>query len=187
MLRVISAAVRGIVSHATVGNVGTLLLKEYPKLITNITQNRSSSFLYTQTWFNINRVKEKSSIDSAVMPHGNIISVQDTLITPKRTLTKFSLKKGKRKTVKTVIKRFYRLNWGIWIRRYVAHDKHMWRKTEGRKRRLRQHIFINGTQSWLLDTMVTKYWRRPKFYVDDPYNPYHKREEFRITRKKPLD
>ncbi|KAL2728478.1 hypothetical protein V1478_006110 [Vespula squamosa] len=186
MLRVISAAVRGIVSRATIENAGALLLKEHPKLITNITQNRYSSFLSMQTWFDRNKIKEKSI--NAVMPHGNILSsVQDTLITPKRTLTKFSLKKGKRKTVKTVVKRFYRLNWGIWIRRYVAHDKHMWRKTEGRKNRLRQHIFTNGTQSWLLDTMVTKYWRRPKYYIDDPYNPYHKREEFHITRRKPLD
>lgn len=30
---------------------------------------------------------------------------------PIRTLTKFSLRKGKRQTVKTVLKRFYRLNW----------------------------------------------------------------------------
>jgi hypothetical protein len=28
-----------------------------------------------------------------------------------RSLTKFSLKKGKRKTVKTVVDRFYRLGW----------------------------------------------------------------------------
>ncbi|KAF7394960.1 hypothetical protein HZH66_008134 [Vespula vulgaris] len=187
MLRVISAVVRGIMPRTTVGNAGALLFKEHPKLLTNITQNRCSSLLSTQTWFDRNRVKEKTSIGT-VMSHGNILtSVQDTLITPKRTLTKFSLKKGKRKTVKTVIKRFYRLHWGIWIRRYVAHDKHMWRKTEGRKNRLRQHIFTNGTQSWLLDTMVTKYWRRPRFYIDDPYNPYHKREEFHITRRKPLD
>lgn len=30
---------------------------------------------------------------------------------PIRTVTKYSRKKGKRQTVKTVLKRFYRLNW----------------------------------------------------------------------------
>ncbi|XP_015186381.1 PREDICTED: 39S ribosomal protein L35, mitochondrial [Polistes dominula] len=187
MLRVISAAVRGIVSHVNVNNVGTLVFKEYPKLITNVTQIRGFSLLSTQSWLNRDRINDKSLI-GAVTPYGNILSsVQDTTITPKRTVIKFSARKGKRKTVKTVVKRFYRLNWGIWIRRYCAHNKHMWRKTEGRKRRLRQHIFTNSTQSWLLDTMVTKYWRRPSFYVDDPYNPYHQREEFAYTRRKPFD
>ncbi|KAI4497863.1 hypothetical protein M0802_006979 [Mischocyttarus mexicanus] len=187
MFRVISAAVRGIVSRPSIGNVGILTLKEYPKLVTNVTQNRSFSFLSTQSWLNRDGVNDKSLI-GAVTKNGNILSsVQDTTIIPKRTVIKFSMRKGKRKTVKTVLKRFYRLHWGIWIRRYSAHSKRQWSKTERRKRRLRQHIFVNGQQSWLLDKMVTKFWRRKRFYVDDPYNPYHQREEFLHTREKPVD
>jgi large subunit ribosomal protein L35 len=34
--------------------------------------------------------------------------------------------------------------------------------------------------------MVTKYWKRRRYYVDDPYEPYHTREEYSCTRKKPL-
>lgn len=183
MLRVVSAAVRGIAARATIGSACNVVLK--PNLATGI-QNRCFSLLSTQKWFNENVAKE-NTLTSAVTSHGSILSsVQNSLIIPQRNLIKFSLRKGKRKTVKTVIKRFYRLDWGIWIRRYSAHNKHMWKKSHGRKRRLRQYVFTNATQSWLLDTMVTKYWRRPKFYVDDPYNPYHKREEFPYTRKKPL-
>uniref|UniRef100_A0A069DPK1 Large ribosomal subunit protein bL35m n=1 Tax=Panstrongylus megistus TaxID=65343 RepID=A0A069DPK1_9HEMI len=103
-----------------------------------------------------------------------------------RNLTKFSLRKGKRKTVKAVLKRFYRLDWGIWIRGKCGRAKKLYRKSANRKRRLRQHVFCNATQSYLLDKMVTNYWRKPKYYVDDPYEPYHKREEFNITRKKPI-
>ncbi|CAK1594484.1 unnamed protein product [Parnassius mnemosyne] len=103
-----------------------------------------------------------------------------------RTVTKFSLKKGKRKTVKAAVKRFFRLHWGGWIRTKVGRHKKMWKKSPPQRRRLRQHVFCNSTQSTLLDKMVTKYWKKPKYYVEDPYAPYHTREEFYITRKKPM-
>ncbi|BES96581.1 Ribosomal protein L35 [Nesidiocoris tenuis] len=103
----------------------------------------------------------------------------------KRSLIKYSLHRGKRKTVKAVLKRFYRLDWGIWIRTMCGRHKKMHKKSLARKRRLRRHVFTNATQSWLLDTMVTRYWRRPKYLPDSPYNPYHKREEFFLTRRKP--
>nr|CAD7577474.1 unnamed protein product [Timema californicum] len=75
---------------------------------------------------------------------------------------------------------------GGWIRTRSGRHKRLWKKKENLRRRLRQHVFCNSTQSWLLDKMVTKYWRQPRYYVDDPYEPYHTREEFLITRKKPL-
>ncbi|CAG2068291.1 unnamed protein product, partial [Timema podura] len=75
---------------------------------------------------------------------------------------------------------------GGWIRTRSGRHKKLWKKKENLRRRLRQHVFCNATQSWLLDKMVTKYWRQPRYYVDDPYEPYHTREEFLVTRKKPL-
>jgi len=103
-----------------------------------------------------------------------------------RALTKFSLKKGKRKTSKPVLKRFMRLDWGGWIRTRQGRHKKMWKKSGSLKRRLRQHVLVNSTQAWLLDKMVTKFWRRPKYYVNDPYRPYHAREEYFATRKSPI-
>ena len=102
-------------------------------------------------------------------------------------MTKFSLRKGKRKTVKAVIKRFKRLDWGGWIRTIAGRRKRMWKKSARRKWRVKQHVFVNGTQATLLDKMTTKYWHRPRYYIDDPYKPYQTREEFRMTRKKPID
>lgn len=81
--------------------------------------------------------------------------------------------------------RFYRLHWGIWIRRKAGCHKRLWKKSPPRKRRLRQHVFCNATQSYLLDKMVGSYWRKPRYYVNDPYEPYHSREEFHLTAKKP--
>ncbi|XP_068625673.1 large ribosomal subunit protein bL35m [Battus philenor] len=105
---------------------------------------------------------------------------------PVRGVTKFSLKRGKRKTVKAAVRRFFRLHWGGWIRPKVGRHKKLWKKSPPQRRRLRQHVFCNSTQSTLLDKMVTKFWKRPKHYVEDPYAPYHTREEFFITRKKPV-
>ncbi|XP_053684954.1 39S ribosomal protein L35, mitochondrial [Sabethes cyaneus] len=105
---------------------------------------------------------------------------------PCRTVTKFSMGKGTRKSVKAVIKRFKRLDWGGWIRTIAGRKKRMWKKSAGRKRRVKQHVLVNSQQATLLDKMVTKYWKRPRYYVNDIYTPYHTREEFRETRRKPL-
>jgi len=108
-------------------------------------------------------------------------------LTQVRTVTKFSIRKGKRKTVKAVLKRFLRLDWGIWIRTKTGRHKKLWKKSNARRSRLRKHVFVNATQSWLLDKMVTSRWRKPKYYVDDPYRPFHSRETFWATKKKPIE
>lgn len=51
--------------------------------------------------------------------------------------------------------------------------------------RLERHVFVGATRSYMLDKMVSPYWRTPKYWVDDPYAPYHKREEFYLTRQNP--
>jgi large subunit ribosomal protein L35 len=130
------------------------------------------------------------------MPHGSglsanpkILQISQSLLTaqPSRNVIKFSMKNGKRKTVKAVIKRFMRLDWGEWIRTKSGRHKKMWRKSGNNKRRLRQHVFVNSTQAHMLDKMVTNFWKRPKNYVDDIYTPYQTREECRETRRKPFN
>uniref|UniRef100_A0A2K6PWM5 39S ribosomal protein L35, mitochondrial n=1 Tax=Rhinopithecus roxellana TaxID=61622 RepID=A0A2K6PWM5_RHIRO len=75
---------------------------------------------------------------------------------PVRSLTYFSTRKGKRKTVKAVIYRFLRLHCGLWVRR----KKKLWKKAPAGKKRLREFVFCNKTHSKLQ-------WRN--WYVDDPY------------------
>ncbi|XP_037729689.1 39S ribosomal protein L35, mitochondrial [Drosophila subpulchrella] len=101
-----------------------------------------------------------------------------------RNVTKFSLIKGKRKTAKAVLKRFKRLEWGAWIRTHSGRQKKLFKKSAALRRRLKQHVFTNATQSWLLDKMVTSFWRRPKHYINDPYRPYHSRNEYFATESK---
>lgn len=99
-----------------------------------------------------------------------------------RTVTKFSLRKGKRKTVKAVVERFYRLDWGIWIRPKSGRHHKLWKKGKLRRKRLRQHVFTNAWHTRTLERMTTKYWHKKKYFVDDPYESYHKRDNFAITK-----
>ncbi|XP_033322350.2 mitochondrial ribosomal protein L35 [Megalopta genalis] len=186
MLRIVSTAVRGIVARANIGAVtNSLVFKQYPS--TQHAQERCfgafSSII--NKWHNIGTIESETVLCQKRV--GNIIpSTVSSNLTSARTITKFSKNKGKRKSCKAVLKRFYRLNWGIWIRTRAGRSRKLWAKKANRKRKLRQHVFVNATQSTLLDKMVTMYWKRPHYYPEDPYNPYHEREEFPFTRKKPV-
>lgn len=127
----------------------------------------------------------KHPLESGFSPSSKLLVVPEVVVTtgPVRTLIKFSRQKGIRKSVKSVLKRFKRLDWGAWIRTRSGRHKKLWKKSPPLKRRLRQHVFTNATQSWLLDKMVTSFWRRPKYYVNDPYRPYHSRAEYMRTRR----
>ncbi|XP_026162608.1 large ribosomal subunit protein bL35m [Mastacembelus armatus] len=94
---------------------------------------------------------------------------------PTRNLTYYSLKKGKRKSVKSVTERFMRLHCGLWIRRKAGYKKKLWKKKPARRKRLREHVFCNKTQCRLLDKMTTSFWKRRNWYVNDPYLKYHDR------------
>ncbi|VVC35570.1 Ribosomal protein L35 [Cinara cedri] len=147
----------------------------------NFNRFETSRFYSTVLSSNWRSTKNIFNKNTSIAPSNIICNVQ-----PNRNLTKFSLKKGKRKTVKTVVDRFFRLGWGIWIRTKCGRNKKMWKKPAARKRRLRQHVFCNAKQCSLLDKMTTKYWKKRRYYPDDPYEPYHSREEFPYTRKTPL-
>lgn len=157
--------------------------------VVNLTQYRGFGALSTivQKWDPVTTVRHKTLLNYAASKSQPALTMPvEPIVLPVRTKTKFTMARGKPATVKAVIKRFYRLDWGIWIRTKAGRKKHLWRKSCARKKRLREHVFCNAQQSTLLDKMVSKWWKRRHYYVDDPYNPYHEREEFLITRKKPL-
>ncbi|KAM6135710.1 large ribosomal subunit protein bL35m [Phoenicopterus ruber ruber] len=99
---------------------------------------------------------------------------------PARTLTYYSLRKGKRKTVKAVIDRFLRLHNGLWVRRKAGYKKKLWKKSAAQKKRLREMVLCTRTQCKLLDKMTTSFWKRRNWYVDDPYQKYHDRTNLRV-------
>ncbi|XP_056333050.1 39S ribosomal protein L35, mitochondrial [Danio aesculapii] len=102
------------------------------------------------------------------------------LLQPLRNLTYFSLRKGKRKSVKSVTERFFRLHSGLWIRRKAGYKKKLWKKSAARRKRLREHVFCNKTQCKLLDKMTSPYWKRRNWYLNDPYQKYHDRTNLKL-------
>ncbi|CAL8286790.1 unnamed protein product [Lota lota] len=97
-----------------------------------------------------------------------------------RNLTYFGLRKGKKKSVRSVVKRFLRLHCGLWVRRQAGYKKKLWKKMPARRNRLRQHVFCNKTQSKLLDKMTGPFWKRRNWYLDDPYFKYHDRVNLKV-------
>ncbi|XP_011693280.1 PREDICTED: 39S ribosomal protein L35, mitochondrial [Wasmannia auropunctata] len=185
MLRAVSAALRGVAAKATSTTVTNCVASRCNPVLSCI-QHRGFGALSiaVQKWAATGPVQHKILNHAAT--ENRLALPAEPVNVPVRTLIKFSMSKGKRKTVKTVLTRFYRLDWGVWIRTRSGRHNKLWTKSSSRKKRLRRHVFCNATQSTLLDKMVSKYWKRRHYYVDDPYEPYHDREEFLITRKKPL-
>ncbi|XP_063590005.1 large ribosomal subunit protein bL35m-like [Penaeus indicus] len=107
-----------------------------------------------------------------------------------RTVVKWSLQKGKRKSVQAVLKRFKRLDWGgrgMWIRARQGANKKMWKKSQTQRLRAKTHVFCNATQSQMLDKMVCRYWKKTRYYPDDPFRPYLHRDNFRATKSRPRE
>ncbi|XP_071411351.1 large ribosomal subunit protein bL35m [Pithys albifrons albifrons] len=99
---------------------------------------------------------------------------------PARTLIYCSIRRGKRKSVKAVVKRFLRLHNGLWVRRKAGYKKRLWKKSASQRKRLREFVLCNRTQCKLLDKMTTSFWKRRNWYVDDPYQKYHNRTNLRV-------
>ncbi|CAL7937889.1 unnamed protein product [Xylocopa violacea] len=186
MLRIVNTAIRGVALRTNVTGLTNSLISNSKFPVTQFNKQRFfGAFSSTiNKWNNVGSIKQ-----NAILGQTEVNSAVPTTLSPTttsvRTVIKFSRVKGKRKTVKAVVQRFYRLNWGIWIRTRAGSKKRLWTKSRKTKYNAKQHVFCNATQSTLLDKMVTRFWKRPHFYVDDPYNPYHIREEFPFTRRKP--
>ena len=73
---------------------------------------------------------------------------------PARTLTYYSRRKGKRKTVKAVVRRFRRTGSGKWKRWQAGKNHFNSKKTSKRRSRLRRYVICNKQQTRLLNKMV---------------------------------
>ncbi|XP_072262696.1 large ribosomal subunit protein bL35m isoform X2 [Pyxicephalus adspersus] len=135
----------------------------------------------------------KSTPGVFLSPANTLLSAQNTSILNRvspllpsilqqssRSLIYISLRKRKTKSVRSVKQRFMRLHCGLWIRRKAGYKKKLWKKSAARKKRLREIVFCNKTQSKLLDKMTGPYWKRRNWYVNDPYQKYHDRTNLKV-------
>ncbi|XP_073339979.1 large ribosomal subunit protein bL35m isoform X2 [Pagrus major] len=146
-----------------------------------------SSLIQPPALYNSAAAAVRAPLRAAVCqaPRYNILQRVSPLIPsltqqPCRSLTYYSVKKGKRKSVNSVKDRFMRLHCGLWIRRKAGYKKKLWKKLPARRKRLREQVFCNKTQSKLLDKMTTSFWKRRNWYLNDPYLKYHDRVNLKV-------
>lgn len=86
--------------------------------------------------------------------HLQFSSSLNSSTTPARTLTYYSRRKGKRKTVKAVIRRFRRTGSGKWKRWQAGKNHFNSKKSSKRRSRLRRYVICNKQQTKMLNKMV---------------------------------
>ncbi|XP_041828074.1 39S ribosomal protein L35, mitochondrial [Melanotaenia boesemani] len=176
--------------------MATVLARRFPGLLRPLSAAvctrapqlcKLSSFIHPPSRFGPTTVAVRAPLwaDVCRTPRYNILQRVSPLVSsltqqPSRSLTYFSVKKGKRKSVKSVTDRFMRLHCGLWIRRKAGYKKKLWKKMPARRKRLREIVFCNKTQSKLLDKMTTPFWKRRNWYVNDPYQKYHDRVNLKL-------
>lgn len=73
------------------------------------------------------------------------------------------------------LERFYRLNWGGWIRARGGRGSRSWQKTGPNMWWTKQHVLCSERQSEQLEKMFEQKYRKKTFFVDDPYEIYEER------------
>ncbi|XP_055328533.1 uncharacterized protein LOC129581460 [Paramacrobiotus metropolitanus] len=86
---------------------------------------------------------------------------------------------GEKQTDQEIPKRYFRLHWGGWLRRFPAAHKAMWKMNAQGRYNKDMHYFVTKRNSQKFDRMVRREYRMPYYFIDDPYEPYHTRTEAR--------
>lgn len=84
----------------------------------------------------------------------------------------------KRHNEPRALDRFYRLNWGGWIRARGGRGSRSWQKTANQMWWTKQHILCSERQSEQLEKMFEQKYRKKTFFVDDPYEVYEERRNY---------
>uniref|UniRef100_A0A0N4U6E2 39S ribosomal protein L35, mitochondrial n=1 Tax=Dracunculus medinensis TaxID=318479 RepID=A0A0N4U6E2_DRAME len=94
----------------------------------------------------------------------------------------FDPKEGRKRPAQDVLDRFKRLNSGMWIRCVAGRNKLRYAKNETFQTTSLYYETCTKEQCFMLDRMMTPFWLRPKYYVNDPYEPYHVRHGLTSVR-----
>ena len=86
--------------------------------------------------------------------HCSCNKIPSPLLIPERSIVYCSRRRGKRKTVKSIIRRFRRTGSGKWKRWQAGRTHNMTKKSAKRKTRLKRYVICNKQQTKLLNKMV---------------------------------
>uniref|UniRef100_A0A8D8W1T7 Large ribosomal subunit protein bL35m n=1 Tax=Cacopsylla melanoneura TaxID=428564 RepID=A0A8D8W1T7_9HEMI len=171
-----------------IGSVNSVLFKKLPCSVPNSSSIQALKF-HSLNKHAANLVVPTMSLETItnalMIKSQNIVQSQQTRSNSAHTVIKYSKDKGIRLSEPEVQKRFFRLDWGMWIRTKCGRHKKMFKKSMIQRRRLKYHVMCNANQCNLLDKMVNNQFKVKRYFVDDPYEPYHTREDFPMTARKP--
>ena len=81
----------------------------------------------------------------------------------------YDLKDGERKNLKSVVARFKRLDWGVWIRPRSGRAKKHWKKSMKQLNDTEKHVMCKLYHNRRFDRAVTMEIKAPRYIPDDPY------------------
>lgn len=79
-----------------------------------------------------------------------------------------------------VLKRYFRLRWGGWIRARPGFKRHLWKKPFWLRSWAIQHVFVKDKEREMLEKMISADYKRSRYFIDDIYEPYHRRTDIDI-------
>lgn len=166
-------------------SLGNQLLSRTPLLLqttTNIT-NRTPS----QVMINHNQVAGYKKKQSTRIVHVPDFTEYDKLPGDQYQAVYYGYYDGERHCDPRAKDRFYRLNWGGWIRARGGRGSNSWQKTGERMWWSKQHILCSERQCEQLEKMFEQKYRKETYFVDDPYEIYEERNniEFLPIGRKP--
>jgi len=89
---------------------------------------------------------------------------------------------GRKRPCRDVLDRFKRLNNGLWIRGVAGRQTQRYAMTKVQAEKTLQHVMCSDIEGQVLDKLMTPFWLRPKYYLNDPYKPYHTRRNLTLPR-----
>uniref|UniRef100_A0A915L073 Large ribosomal subunit protein bL35m n=1 Tax=Romanomermis culicivorax TaxID=13658 RepID=A0A915L073_ROMCU len=102
---------------------------------------------------------------------------------PPHTLhIRFDPTDGRKIPCKDVLDRFKRLNCGLWIRGKPGRYKKRYMKDEPFLTESLKHETTKLNECQMMDKVMNRFWVRPKYYIEDPYEAYHVRHGLSTPR-----
>lgn len=89
-------------------------------------------------------------------------------------VTLYDINDGRRKSLSSVVMRFKRLDWGVWIKPRQSRHKKKWKKSREQLIRAQKHNFCNKMyHKTRFDRAVTSDIKAIRHIPDDPYKTYN--------------
>lgn len=159
---------------AKAGRLTTASLPLVPQNLANLQQH---SLVPSHCMLNLNQIAGYKKRQTSELLHTPGFTEYDKLPGDQYQTVYVGYYDDKRHNDPRALDRFYRLNWGGWIRARGGRGSKMWQKTVTKMWWSKQHVLCSEWQSEQLEKMFEQKYRKKKFFVDHPYEMYEERND----------